>query len=66
MAFDADYVCLWIDEYFSNGVADSDDVYGNQFWFAGQFRKNWGWHFVCAKPHILCSKPVKSDNHYVV
>ena len=66
LAFDADYLCLWIDEHFSNGVADSDDFYGNQFYFLGQFRKNLGWHCVFAKPHILCLKSVKLDNHYVV
>ena len=42
LAFDAEYVCLWLDERFSNGGIRRHDVHGSNVIFKGKMGKNLG------------------------
>ena len=58
-AFDAEHVCLWLDEHFSNGGARRHNVYGNHLIFTDKTGKNLGRSRLCVERIILRPKHIK-------
>ena len=56
LAFDAEYVCLWLDERFSNGGIRRHDVHGSNVIFKGKMGKNLGRSCLCVERIILRPK----------
>ena len=59
LAFDAEHVCLWLDEHFSNGGAHCHNVYGNHLIFTDKTGKDLGLSRLCVERIILRPKRIK-------
>jgi hypothetical protein len=56
LTFDAECVCLWFDEHFSNGGAHRHKVYGNHLISTDKIGENLGRRRLCVERIILRPK----------